>query len=187
MSTTLADPRGIGGNAYIQENALDVNAFTEGRGSQAAKLNQDSFVWTSTYSTGAANQVHLYIKNTSATKRLVIRKIHVGGGTAIGIWTLYRVTGGTVAGTAIAEQSTVTKGLVGQGVADDVAYGSASVTGLVYADVLGYKLTLAGESADMPLDDVLMLEPGGAIAIASTINGTIVYVTALGHFEKIDV
>ena len=136
-----------------------------------------AFSWTSTYAATAAQEV-ISIKNTSQTEILTID--YVGAGNSVAsAFTLFAVTSGTAAGSAITgKPMNVSKG----GTASATAFGGASVTGSLAGDTLGYTTVVAGATEEIPVLAAVVLGQNDEIAITASATGT-VHVTVIGHYK----
>ena len=165
--------------ADVKDNRLDTSARTAPRAFYVSRDKGRAFSWTSTYS-AAADEETAYIQNTSPTRILVIDKIIVSGIQA----TVHAVaiqTGGTAAGTPMTGVN-LNKGNTNS--AEATGFGSASVTGSVVGDIIGYGYLPATGSFVFDYGFSLILGQDDAIFIRSIVGTTgLVYNTIEGHFE----
>ncbi len=165
--------------ADVKDGRLDTSARSAPRAFYVSRDDGRAFSWTSTYS-AAAGEETAYLQNTSATRILVIDKIIVAGIQA----TVHAVgvqTGGTAAGTVMTGRNL---NLGNTNTAEATAFGSASVTGSVVGDIIGYGYHPATGSDLLDYNDSLILGQDDAIFIRSVAGTTgLVYNTIEGHFE----
>jgi len=127
----------------------------------------------SSYTATGGDEV-LYVKNTTSLGSLTIVRIELAS-SVNQIWTLFRQTSGTAAGTNL----TVVAGASGLN-GTTIALGNAAVTGTVAGDTFMQPATLAATSRVVEFPpNALILEPGDAIAIDASATG-IIYATIIG-------
>ncbi len=165
--------------ADVKDGRLVVAARAAPRAFFASRDKGRAFSWTSTYS-AAAGEETAYVRNTSATRILVIDKVIVSGIQAT-VHALAIQTGGTAAGTTMTGVN-LNKGSTNT--AEAAGFGSASVTGSVVGDIVGYGYHPATDSFLFDYGDSLILGQDDAIFIRSVVGTTgLVYNTIEGHFE----
>jgi len=105
MSVILDDGKGKGNKAGVNSNnELEVRADVNTRGAVVSDKDEETYVWTSSYSATSADEI-IYIKNTSKTKRLFIDDAVVGG-VLQGLFEVFDATGtSTQAGTGSTGQN----------------------------------------------------------------------------------
>jgi len=166
------------GNGYVAkvnaDNKLEVRSESVDESGIIAQRDQLYFNWQSDYS-ATANDIVLYIKNTSADKDLAIRKCYMHNATACD-WEFRRVDAGTAAGTAV---TAVNLAFGSNIAAEATAYGNAAVTGITSSTVMWSYRTAAATPHYLDANGAVIVKPNNAIAVKTTATGAIkVYVAA---------
>jgi hypothetical protein len=178
MAFKILDGRGQGHESHVnQDNQLVVRAISQPDIEFVSEEKGRAFSWTSTFTTGGANQEIISIKNTDTTRDLVIKEIVVSS-SVNQVWTLFEVTSGTATGTTITAQNLN----LGSGkVASSTAFGNAEVTGSLSGNNLLYACSPAVEEVELDIMGSLILGLNDEIAITASSAGT-VYATVLGFY-----
>jgi hypothetical protein len=159
------------------EKKLEVAAVSESSLEFASKNNSCAFSWISTYAATGGQEV-VYIKNTSPSKSLIIDEIVVGC-SAASVFTLFKVTSGTAAGTTLTSRNL---DLSSGSTSPDTAFGNAPVTGSLTGTTVAIDGVTAGMFQTLDLKGSLVLRQNDEIAVTSSATGT-VYITVIGHFK----
>jgi len=178
MGIKIEDGVGGGKHASVSvTNRLNVSSKASARAFYISRDSGNAYSWTSSYSAGTGEEV-IYVKNTHASNKLFIDKIHVGG-VLTGLFELYQVTG-TAAGTTITGKNL---NLTSSNIAAATALGNASVTSLTIGDRITLVRTAATATTLLNMDNTLILGFGDAIAITYTGSTGIVDTMIRGYYE----
>lgn len=144
----------------------------------ASRVKEKSYSWASTYAASGGDEV-ISIQNTSTMDDLVIDGIEVGGSGAT-VYTVFKATSGTAAGTGITGLNLNT-GSTNPAIA--AAFGNASVTGSLAGDKIGYTgISAASEFHLFDLKGSVILGQNQAMAVTTSAAVT-AYVTVFGHYK----
>lgn len=156
---------------------LEVVAFSEEAIQDASDLG-NAYTISSTYAATGGQEV-LYTKNTSSSLHFHAIGI-LAGSTVDTLWTLFKVTSGTAAGTAVVERN------LNLSFADNApatSFGNASVTGSLTGNTLYHWYTLADTTPlFIPFGGGLRLDENQEIALTADATGTVA-VTLCGFFS----
>jgi len=181
MALQIEDGTGTGAKVKVEaDNALLVDAHTIPRGAFVSEQDGQTYAWTSTDATSAAEE-SIYVQNTSSDSELHIDKIILAGVEAT-VHAVLLVTGGTPAGTTITGVN-MNKG--SSNTAAATALGNAAVTGSVVGDIVAQAYHAALGSMTIDFEGELILGQDDAIAVR-TVAGTdgIVYITIIGFYDS---
>ena len=159
------------------DKQLEVRAVTESDLEYASEAKGKAYSWSSTYAATGGQEV-ISIKNTSQTDCLIIDEIVVANSVA-SAFTLFEVTSGTAAGSAITGQNL---NLGSGNSAAATAFGGASVTGSLTGNTILLESVAANAGAILDLRGALVLGQDDEIALTASATGT-VYVTIIGHYK----
>lgn len=179
MAIKIIDGQGTGYSVGVTDsNQLKVNAEVQTEMHFHSSEEGTSFSWASTFATGGSNVEVIYIKNTD-DKKLHLHGFLMGS-TVAQVWTIFKVTSGTAAGTTI---TPVNLRLASGITKNNTSLGNAAVTGSLSGDTLYLATSPANETFTLDTEGALLLEKGDEIAITASANGT-VYVTVWGHWGE---
>ena len=172
--------QGAGDNQEANVNSkgrLEVAAFSEDVLQDAADIG-NAYTFSSTFSASGGEEV-LSFKNTSASLHFHGHGIFLGN-TVDTLWTFFKVTSGTAAGTTLTPRN------LDIGSADNApatVFGNASVSGSLSGNTLYYFYTLANATpAYFPFAGGLRIGENQEIAITTDAGG-VVAVTLVGLFS----
>lgn len=161
MTFQVQDGMGTGRRARVNpNNQLGVAAETNLTAHFVSVRDGLSFNLTSIYVTASAADYAAYLKNTSPTRLLFVDLVRVGAANAA-VFKLASVTG-TASGTTVTPQNL---NLTSSSSPEATGMGNAAVTGLTQDRLLAVDRVAAGTSSLIPLDDILILGEGDAIAV----------------------
>ena len=179
--TIITDGGGKNGGAKVSlDQRLDVSSRSNNRSYYNSRDQGNAFIWTSTYSSAAGEEV-ISIQNTDSSLKLYIETIAVGAINAA-VFEIIKVSSGTPAGSVV---TGVNLNFGSSRVAPASAFGDASVTGSVTGTSLGWALTPANSSTIIPLDDTIILIQNDTIAVQYKTGTTgISFVSVRGFFDE---
>ena len=176
----IDDGKGKGIQAEISiDNQLMVKSSTNPSYAYNSMSKGTMFRWISSYAATAADFV-MYLMNTDQANLFRINRV-IFGSTVNTIWTMYKITGGTPAGTAI---TGVNLNWGSGKVATVTALGNAAVTGSPTGTIINYGMTLANTNDMVLIEGSIVMPVNTAWAIKASATGT-VYVLLEGWFEPI--
>lgn len=166
MAMFIEDGKGSGRQAGVShDNRLDVAGKNNPRYYYVARDDGEAFMLTSTVEVAAHSEYLMYIKNTHATKHIVVDRIVVGG-VLTALWKFWFVEGTAGAkdtGSLVAPTNTRTSSGV---LAQAVARVDTGITGLTTTDNMwGLMRTGANMSGAMEPHDSIQIGPGDAFAV----------------------
>lgn len=171
-----------------KEGFLNVQAVVESDLEHASESGL-AFIWTSEYRATNEDEI-IYIQNTDSDKALLLEMIEFGSASTT-LWELIEVTSGTAGGTTITAQNyNLSSGVV----ADETAFGDASVTGTLTGNTILKLQTNAGDTFSQSTlglilgknDDIAItarfINPKGSAIDAGGSATTTIVIT--GHYES---
>jgi len=184
MGLNITDGKGRGYDASVSEsNRLNTSSKQARRIFYVARNDARAFTATSVDADSAAGDIVFYLKNTSTTRNMFVKDIHVGG-VNTSLWKFWVVTG-TGSGAAI----TPTNTNLGSGItAEATCLGNAAVTGLTTGALFGIVRSPANGEIDEDFDGALILAPNTAIAVEFDTSGSnsVTEVICAFHYEAVD-
>lgn len=162
------------------DGRLAVRAVFNSEFDDAIEIDEQGYTLSSNYSTGGTNEEVIYIKNTSTTLDLHIDTVEATADAA-GLWTLFRVTSGTAAGSTIIPTNMK---LASPNAAAVTAFGDASVTGTLTGTEIAVKLGGANSDVVFTTEGFLSLGQNEAIALTYATTSQAIAVTIYFHFRS---
>jgi len=145
---------------------------------QAEAEEGEAYGWVSTFGATAGDEI-IYIKNTDTLKSLHIYRVGFSN-TVNTLWTLFKVTSGTAAGTTITGRNLN----FGSGKTPLVtSYGNAAVTGTLTGETIYSIHTPAHNPKKFPTDGAIILDTGDELAVTINATGT-VSANIFGYFQE---
>ena len=183
MGIEIDDGRGRGLSASVSEdNRLNVSSKSAPRPFYVSRDSGLSFSVSSIDAAAAADDVILYLKNTSSTRNIFLGSVHVSAVEAV-LWKLWRVTGTAAGSTAL----TPTNLNASAGIsAEATVRGNGAVTGLTLSELIHVTRHDTNSKDTMGLLGALILGPNDAIGVEyDTGTGGIAEVTVEFHYETV--
>lgn len=183
MAIQIDDGKGRGFVASVSDdNRLNISAKTNPRIYYVSRDKGLAFMLTSVDADAVAGDYILYLKNTSATRQLFVKRIATGAANAA-LWKSWVVTG-TAAGSSLLVPTNIN--LTSGKTADATCRGNGAVSGLTTGGLLDVHRTGAGEHDHSLWEDALILGTGDAIAVEYDTGTTgLAEVSIEFHFEEI--
>lgn len=161
------------------DGRLNVSSRSDERIYYNSRDEGQTYVWTSTDGAAAAGEYIIYIKNTSASKNLIIKEVILSPGVDM-TFKIALVTG-TPSSTGITGYNLNRNSA---NVAAATAHGDAAVDNLTPTQVIRIEQVLALTTADIEFHDALQLGQNDAIAIEGDVNaGGVLHAQIIGYFE----
>ena len=177
MSIEIEDGTGDGYRVKVDKcHRMETKSVAFSESAQVSREDGLTFLWTSSYSASTGDEV-IYIKNTSATKNLIIDKATVNS-VLTGLFELNEVSG-TAAGTV---DTGANANRTSSNAAEASSFGNAAVTGLTPGVRIDMARVPAAGRATMELNDVLILGLGDAVAITYTGSTGIIDIIITGYY-----
>ncbi len=173
----LEDPATGRGMNVTSDGHGEVVAITEAGFEHASEKDGLSFSWNSTYSATGGQEI-ISIQNDDNDRHLHIVSVMVSSDTS-SLFTLFEVTSGTPAGTTITGQNL---NLDSGKVAEETAFGNASVTGGLSGNTLSLAYVATGDSEMMHLDSALILAKNDVVAVTLATSG-VAAITVNGFYS----
>ncbi len=183
MGILIDDGKGRGRVASVSEDhRLNSSAKTNPRIYYVSRDNGLAFILTSVDADAVAGDYILYLKNTSATRNIYIKRVAFGAVNAA-MWKSWVVTG-TAAGSSALSPTNIN--LTSGRTADATCRGNGAVSGLTATSLLDVHRTVAAEHDHSQWEDALILGTGDAIAIEYDTGTTGLAECSIEfHFEEI--
>ena len=179
MGFQILDGTGKGNLAQVDaDNRILTKSFFESDFDDAISNREDGYTLSSTFATGGSDIEVMSIKNTSTSKILIIDTTEFSS-TVATLWTLFKVTSGTAAGTV---GTPVNMNVASGKTAQVSAFANASVTGTLAGTTLAVKYTGANSDSNFNTEGIFILNQNDELAITASASGTVA-VTMYFHFR----